>query len=72
MKIFGKHNSALHLVEKDTDSAPDRHALDDIQASDPDPAKTMHIRPGSGSITLPTNTIGPQTDWGGGGGLFGP
>ncbi len=50
LMTFLGYISAFHLVKKDTDLAPDRHALDDIQASDPDPAKTMQIRPGSRSI----------------------
>jgi hypothetical protein len=38
-KNFCKYSSAFRLVEKDMDSVPDRHALDDDQASDPDSAK---------------------------------
>ncbi len=45
-----KYSPAFYLVEMDTDSAPDRHALDD-QAWDPDLGKMMQIRPGSRSIT---------------------
>ncbi len=38
INFFGKYSSTFHLVEKDTTKDPNRQALDDGLASDPDSA----------------------------------